>query len=83
MEEEQEDALSRSFTMHDADDDDEPHMALARQLANAKNNIENSRYEVGWDNKTHATVICSRCCVERGSEGDVMCLGCLAGVEGA
>lgn len=85
MEEEQqpEDALSRSFTMHDVDDDAEPHMALTRQLANAKNNIENSRYEVGWDSKTHASVICSRCCVERGSEGDVMCLGCLAGVEGA
>jgi hypothetical protein len=27
---------------------------------------------------THNQMICSRCCVERGTEGEVWCLGCLA-----
>ncbi|TEY66806.1 hypothetical protein BOTCAL_0131g00170 [Botryotinia calthae] len=33
----------------------------------------------GWGEKgmTHRGMICSRCCVERGTEGDVLCLGCL------
>jgi hypothetical protein len=25
----------------------------------------------------HRGVVCSRCCVERGEEGEVICLGCL------
>lgn len=25
----------------------------------------------------HRTMVCSRCCVERGTEGEVVCLGCL------
>ena len=37
--------------------------------------------EEGWSGRGHRDVICSRCCVERGSEGDVVCLGCLAGME--
>ncbi|KAH7328633.1 hypothetical protein B0I35DRAFT_417939 [Stachybotrys elegans] len=31
----------------------------------------------------HHRVVCSRCCVERGEQGDVVCYGCLSGVEGA
>ncbi|KAL2263044.1 hypothetical protein VTK26DRAFT_8499 [Humicola hyalothermophila] len=30
----------------------------------------------------HRQVVCSRCCVEKGSDGDVVCLGCLPFVEG-
>jgi hypothetical protein len=30
----------------------------------------------------HRGRICSRCCVERGAEGDVWCLGCLRTEEG-
>lgn len=38
--------------------------------------------QVRWDTKTgnvkgHRGRICSRCCVERGTEGEVWCLGCL------
>jgi hypothetical protein len=31
----------------------------------------------------HRGRICSRCCVEKGAEGDVWCLGCLRSQEGA
>ncbi|KAK0670705.1 hypothetical protein QBC41DRAFT_317150 [Cercophora samala] len=30
----------------------------------------------------HRMMVCSRCCVERGADGDVVCLGCLPFVEG-
>ncbi|KAL5614394.1 uncharacterized protein BROUX77_000231 [Berkeleyomyces rouxiae] len=33
----------------------------------------------GWRGQAHCEMVCSRCCVERGLDGDVMCLGCLAG----
>lgn len=36
----------------------------------------------GWHAQGHRTVICSRCCIERGAEGDVVCLGCLSTLEG-
>ncbi|ETS87543.1 hypothetical protein PFICI_01371 [Pestalotiopsis fici W106-1] len=82
----EEDPLSRSFTMHDVDDGEREQWTTASLYhANNSNNISrrdpSHDHEVGW--KGHASVICSRCCIERGSEGDVMCLGCLAGVEGA
>jgi hypothetical protein len=38
-----------------------------------------------WDRdriEGHRGRICSRCCVERGAEGDVWCLGCLRAEEG-
>jgi hypothetical protein len=28
-------------------------------------------------------MVCSRCCIERGAEGDIVCLGCLPRLEGA
>ncbi|RDA94400.1 hypothetical protein CP533_2266 [Ophiocordyceps camponoti-saundersi (nom. inval.)] len=37
----------------------------------------------GWNTWGHRAVVCSRCCVERGRQGDVVCLGCLAGLAGA
>jgi hypothetical protein len=38
----------------------------------------------GWEKtktRAHRRMICSRCCVERGTEGEVWCFGCL-GTEG-
>lgn len=35
---------------------------------------------IDWGTKRiakHNTMICSRCCVERGTEGEIWCLGCL------
>ncbi|KAK4465654.1 hypothetical protein QBC42DRAFT_218507 [Cladorrhinum samala] len=30
----------------------------------------------------HRQMVCSRCCIEKGADGDVVCLGCLPFVEG-
>lgn len=30
----------------------------------------------------HKRVVCSRCCVEKGTDGDVWCLGCLRAEDG-
>ena len=36
-----------------------------------------------WVRTEHKAKVCSRCCVERGSEGDVWCLGCLRAGDGS
>ncbi|KAI4868545.1 hypothetical protein F4820DRAFT_409644 [Hypoxylon rubiginosum] len=76
--EEEQQSLSSSFTMKDADDDpsldQEPHEKLGRGGGGG--------YFGGWSGRGHRAMICSRCCVERGTEGDVVCLGCLAWMEG-
>lgn len=35
-----------------------------------------------WTRRGHQPMICSRCCIERGPEGDVVCLGCVAAAGG-
>ncbi|KAM4059075.1 hypothetical protein HRG_008055 [Hirsutella rhossiliensis] len=37
----------------------------------------------GWDACGHRAVVCSRCCIEKGGEGEAVCLGCLSGMPGA
>lgn len=40
-------------------------------------------HEHGWERGGgHRQMVCSRCCVEKGQDGDVVCLGCLPFVEG-
>ncbi|KAI0140915.1 hypothetical protein F4776DRAFT_538586 [Hypoxylon sp. NC0597] len=63
-----EEDLSASFTMQDVDDAQEPSQKQGKGG--------------GWIGRGHREMVCSRCCVERGPEGDVVCLGCLAGMEG-
>lgn len=73
--------LSASFTMHDVDDDgQEQELYSDGTKADGKGC---GQQEEGWRGRGHRSMICSQCCVERGSEGDVVCLGCLAGMEGA
>ncbi|KAI8635162.1 hypothetical protein F5Y19DRAFT_1698 [Xylariaceae sp. FL1651] len=80
--------LSVSFIMQDVDDEEttQNHTERARD---AQKSSQRQKKGVGggeegsWSGRGHREVICSRCCVERGSEGDVVCLGCLAGMEGA
>ncbi|KAI1455660.1 hypothetical protein F4805DRAFT_262031 [Annulohypoxylon moriforme] len=69
---EEEENLSASFTMQDVDDDS--------SYGNESDNKDSKGG--GWNGRGHREMICSRCCVERGLEGDVVCLGCLAGMEG-
>ncbi|OTA96912.1 hypothetical protein M434DRAFT_346367 [Hypoxylon sp. CO27-5] len=70
----EEEDLSASFTMQDVDDGQEPSQKQQRKGRGS---------DGGWIGRGHREMVCSRCCVERGAEGDVVCLGCLAGVEGA
>lgn len=67
--------LSRSFHMDDIDD------LRAQEHTERKQNTDGGRK--GWIAGGHRTVVCSRCCIERGVEGDVACLGCLSRMEGA
>lgn len=69
-EEEKDDIRPRSFTMRDVDDDDDYDDA-------ARDEDPPRDKDTGWDADGHCSVVCSGCCVERGSEGDVVCLGCL------
>ncbi|KAK3300466.1 uncharacterized protein B0H64DRAFT_15981 [Chaetomium fimeti] len=63
-----EEAGETSFTMLDADDEDYQ---------------QEAQHEQGWTRGGgHRRVVCSRCCVERGQDGEVACLGCLPFVEG-
>lgn len=71
----EQEALSRSFHMDDIDD-------LQSEEHNEKSRDSNSITRKGWAAGGHRTVVCSRCCIERGAEGDVACLGCLSRMEG-
>lgn len=71
--------MSSSFHMEDADaGHDHP-------TETAVDDVEEQRASEppGWiQDGGHRQMICSRCCVERGPEGDVVCLGCLRFVDG-
>ncbi|KAK7425667.1 hypothetical protein QQZ08_007885 [Neonectria magnoliae] len=70
----EQEVLSRSFHMDDVDD----------QRNSPQINNQNGGHETrkGWAAGGHRAVVCSRCCIERGAEGDVACLGCLSRMEG-
>ncbi|TQV97241.1 hypothetical protein V2A60_000136 [Cordyceps javanica] len=87
----EQEALSRSFHMEDADDDapgdspdDRPPKTLTLPLplplsspqAQTKQKQDSMQ---SWAACGHRSVVCSRCCVEKGPEGEVVCLGCLFG----
>lgn len=71
--------LSASFTMHDVDDEVEEATQDQTKPDRTRGDTGAANGQ-GWSGSGHRSVICSRCCVERGSEGDVVCLGCLAGI---
>ena len=71
----EQEVLSRSFHMDDIDD-------LQAEERNEKDHKAHSGTRKGWVAGGHRTVVCSRCCIERGAEGDVACLGCLSRMEG-
>ncbi|KAH7163101.1 hypothetical protein B0J13DRAFT_29772 [Dactylonectria estremocensis] len=70
----EQEVLSRSFHMDDIDD----------QQSQQQHENHSTRQEPkkGWAAGGHRAVVCSRCCIERGAEGDVACLGCLSRMEG-
>ncbi|KAI1828043.1 hypothetical protein F4861DRAFT_490419 [Xylaria intraflava] len=76
-----------SFVMEDVDDQESAHDHADGYIHFKKTQQRQKKGEGGgagsWNGHGHREVICSRCCIERGSEGEVVCLGCLAGIEGA
>ncbi|KAK6865867.1 hypothetical protein PG990_004691 [Apiospora arundinis] len=75
---------SASFTMRDVDDEDDQQQQHSPEREGHKDGRgTNSHNMDGWVGNGHRSTVCSRCCVERGREGDVVCLGCLSGLEGA
>lgn len=88
----EQEVLSRSFHMEDADDmesepRDERHERREHEMNDAWSvyrRCENAAKDIkGWAASGHRSVVCSRCCVEKGREGEVVCLGCLSGMSGA
>ncbi|EGY23012.1 hypothetical protein VD0002_g8534 [Verticillium dahliae] len=75
-----EEALSRSFHMGDADDAADGHRVdLGQAETQGEQSAVGSRPAGdGWSSMRHQQVVCSKCCIERGQEGDVVCLGCLS-----
>ncbi|KAF4983771.1 hypothetical protein FZEAL_894 [Fusarium zealandicum] len=70
----EQEVLSRSFHMDDIDDQpQERHSDNSREQQEKK----------GWDALGHRAVVCSRCCIEHGAQGDVTCLGCFSRMEGS
>ncbi|KAK4193358.1 hypothetical protein QBC35DRAFT_103517 [Podospora australis] len=63
-----------SFTMLDADDTSASDFNFGKPGPKEEEN--------GWTGGGHRQMVCSRCCVEKGADGDVVCLGCLPFVEG-
>ncbi|KAI1382242.1 hypothetical protein F4677DRAFT_19580 [Hypoxylon crocopeplum] len=77
----EEENLSASFIMQDVDDNGLEPISDTEESSRKQRKGEGPKG--GWIGRGHRKMVCSRCCVERGVEGDVVCLGCLAGMEGA
>ncbi|KAL2199322.1 hypothetical protein P885DRAFT_31792 [Corynascus similis CBS 632.67] len=80
-----------SFTMIDVDDEEQQQQQQQQrqeQQAQQEQQSQEERgygreQEKGWTTGSgHRQVVCSRCCVEKGEDGEVVCLGCLPFVEG-
>ncbi|KAF7559540.1 hypothetical protein G7046_g4606 [Stylonectria norvegica] len=73
----EQEVLSRSFHMDDVDD-----VRAHEQEDHHGSRPTGDGPRKGWDAGGHRAMVCSRCCIERGAEGDVACLGCLSRMEG-
>ncbi|KAH6610541.1 hypothetical protein Trco_000561 [Trichoderma cornu-damae] len=77
--------LSRSFHMDDADECTTPPMIpnhpSAQQYNGDVNAPEGTAGRRTASRSIHRAMICSRCCVEKGAEGEVVCLGCLSDTD--
>ncbi|KAL6902642.1 hypothetical protein GGI43DRAFT_402383 [Trichoderma evansii] len=74
--------IERSFHM----DEDEYEMSGATNIHAPQHN-DNERQDTSSrgsaNSSVHHAMICSRCCVEEGAEGEVVCLGCLSNMDTA
>lgn len=87
----EQEALSRSFHMEDADAEESTNTDAGTCRDDTTNHLDGQDAEAGenttdkntsgWAACGHRSVVCSRCCIERGVEGEVVCLGCLSGID--
>lgn len=80
----EQEALSRSFQMEDVDQpptsgDSNKNYSARPAEKKPEHASDAHRITPEWTACGHRSVVCSRCCVERGPEGEVTCLGCLVG----
>ncbi|KAK0734016.1 hypothetical protein B0T26DRAFT_635598 [Lasiosphaeria miniovina] len=54
---------------------------ISQELSSDNSTPRRQQEPEGWWGG-HRQMVCSRCCVERGEDGDVVCLGCLPFIEG-
>ncbi|SPO00832.1 uncharacterized protein DNG_03580 [Cephalotrichum gorgonifer] len=71
-------ALSRSFCMDDAPEH-RPEDEERKDEEERRDKEDEGRK--GWAGG-HKGVVCSRCCIEMGPDGEIACLGCLSRMEG-
>ncbi|EHK48153.1 uncharacterized protein TrAtP1_000872 [Trichoderma atroviride] len=75
--------VGQSFKMNDADECD---MAASTNI-HAPQHDDHERQDTpnksSANSSIHHAMICSRCCVEEGAEGEVVCLGCLSNMDTA
>jgi hypothetical protein len=73
-----------SFTMVDVDADEvseqQSHRQHTHRLPRSYKPRPGDADE--WARRGHRERICSRCCIEKGPDGDIVCLGCLPFVKG-
>ncbi|PFH58697.1 hypothetical protein XA68_13334 [Ophiocordyceps unilateralis] len=87
-----EDVPSLPYPMDNEDDEDDyhdrnmprhgQHPSLLPADEDEEEYEDDAEDDAGWHAWGHRAVVCSRCCVERGREGDVVCLGCLSAMTG-
>ncbi|KAK3341577.1 hypothetical protein B0T25DRAFT_346415 [Lasiosphaeria hispida] len=70
-----------SFNMLDADDAPGTGSDMSRDEAHRQDRPHRPQEEDSWRGN-HRQMVCSQCSVERGQDGDVVCLGCLPFIEG-
>jgi hypothetical protein len=82
----EQEVLSRSLHMDDVGDispqeDSNSNMMSKDSHRHDVRHRGSARGEEGWTSGGHRQMVCSRCCIEKGAEGDVVCLGCLSRME--
>ncbi|KAL6869703.1 hypothetical protein ACO1O0_001032 [Amphichorda felina] len=84
----QQEALSRSFQMQDADADDDGYEVDSSTQARTTEEVEGGKRqdntEWSWKARGHQSIICRRCCVEQNElGGEVACWACHLALDGA
>ncbi|PON20348.1 hypothetical protein TGAM01_v210790 [Trichoderma gamsii] len=80
---EDEEYVEQSFNMNDADECDMSPVTNIHAPQHDDNERRDTFNKGSANSSAHHAMICSRCCVEEGAEGEVVCLGCLSNMDTA